>query len=602
MNTALRKALLLQAASLALVGLLVACTSNSPSEPRQNPPPAPTPPPATTYNISVTADPASLPAGSLDAATITVRVTRRDNGSPPPTGTTAVVSTTLGELGTRGSGLQNGVVELANGVASFSLFAGDSPGVAVVQAQLENSFGRANVNIGEASPFFLSFTSPNTGSPQGGDVVDIVGGGFEEPVRVTFAGVVAQVRSVNPNRISVLTPASSSQVPVGTTRPVTVEVTIRLNTTESATDSLASGFSYVPGGGGNPEQPQVFSVSPTTGPNEGGTRVTIVGDGFVQPVQVLFGSGGADSFNGVEATVESVTRTQIVVRTPAATGFGQANQNQLVNILVRNLNTGFSTVRTAAFRFGTSIVITAFSPPQMLYNAQATMTIFGQGFEAPVQVFVAGIPAEPISVSGSQIVLRPGVPATPSCNDITGPVQVVNINSGATTNSTVAGLPDFIYRVPTPVVAALNPASGRGDVNNPVIVSGTGFLSPVRVIFGDAAGLNPVANGSGTQINVSTPIFTGFDEQSCDDDGDGTQGMKFVATSVDVKVINLATTCEVTLPGGFTFLPPLVNPCRGDDGTPTLPQCSDTFDNDGDGLIDNMDPQCTGPNDNDEST
>ena len=56
------------------------------------------------------------------------------------------------------------------------------------------------------------------------------------------------------------------------------------------------------------------------------------------------------------------TSNRIVVLSPKATGFGANLTNELVNILVKNLNTGFSTVSTAAFKYGNRVLITAMGP------------------------------------------------------------------------------------------------------------------------------------------------------------------------------------------------------------------------------------------------
>ena len=53
-----------------------------------------------------------------------------------------------------------------------------------------------------------------------------------------------------------------------------------------------------------------------------GTRITIVGEGFQAPVQVLFGSGTTGSFDGIEATVLETSPNRLVVLSPTASGFG----------------------------------------------------------------------------------------------------------------------------------------------------------------------------------------------------------------------------------------------------------------------------------------
>jgi len=121
-------------------------------------------------------------------------------------------------------------------------------GTVIIQARLESSIGQAALQILEPATFFIASVEPNVGSPNGGEPVSILGGGFETPVRVTFGGVPAQVESVAPNRIRVTTPPSTASVPVGGTLPVAVSVTINLNEIEQASDTLPSAFIYSRGG------------------------------------------------------------------------------------------------------------------------------------------------------------------------------------------------------------------------------------------------------------------------------------------------------------------------------------------------------------------
>src|SRR6185312_7984608 len=213
-------------------------------------------------------------------------------------------------------------------------------------------------------------------------------------------------------------------VGVGQTAPVTVAVTINVNKPNQLVDSIAQGFTYALGGGGT-QQPSVFSVTPSLGTNDGGTLVTIVGDGFVAPVQVLFGIGSsATSFNGVEATVQSVTTNRIVAVTPAANGFGQNLSNQLVSLLVKNVNTGFSTVAAQVFKYGSTVQITAMT--------QGTGSYLG-GTRTSIQGI--GIAQQAVSVTGTQIVvLTSPAPLSGTCprNGLissTG-VSVTNIDNG----------------------------------------------------------------------------------------------------------------------------------------------------------------------------
>lgn len=596
-------------AGLLLFGLslgalaLGACSADSPSEPSQPPGTPPGTSPSATWNITVNLSPAEVPAGSTDPVQVTVQVRRRDNNQPPPNGTTLVLSAGAGGFGSPG-GPTSVVVATANGRATASFFPPETTGTVVIQARLENSVGQATLRIGEPATFFLASIQPSTGNPAGGEEVTIQGGGFASPVRVTFGGVPAQVLSVTPTRIRVLTPPAPQNVPVGQTLPVTVAVTVHLNEEDEATDALANAFIYARGGG--VAQPQVFSVTPASGPNEGGTRVTLTGEGFQAPVQVFFGSGtSANSFTGIEASVQSVTPSQIVVISPPATGFGQNNLNQVVDLLVINVNSGFSTVATSAFQYGAASpdvpFISAISPGQGPFTGGTQVTLFGQGFEEPVAVELAGVGQSILSVTGTEVVVRTVAVDVTSCDDVSGPSQLTNIETGESATG-----PTFTYRVPRPLITGVSPTSGPQGGGTTVTIAGQDFSDPVRVRFcrGGQCFAASVESVSPTEIVVRTPSVPNdtLSEEDCDDNADGTPGTRFISTAFDVQVENLLTTCENEFEGAFTYVPS-DRTCRNDVGEtePEPVECEDGFDNDGDGLIDAADPECTGPGDDDES-
>jgi len=553
---------------LALLVTALAGCSKSPTEPKQTPATPVPPVPVASFVVTVTANPGALAVGNVSGSTITVTVRSADSGAPPPDGTPVKLTTTLGEFGNQGSGLQTLTLQLVGGRAQTVLFPGSAAGTAAIQAQLQlagaSGSGAATVAINQATTFFVGSISPSVGSPKGGDQVTITGGGFVSPVRVTFNAAAATVLSVTPTRIVAVVPSSTAagvSVGVGQSVPVTVSVTINVNQAGTATDSLNNGFTY--SFGGTVEQPQIFSISPATGANSGGTRVTIVGTGFSSPVQVFFeGGNGPSGKVALEASVVSVTATQIVVLSPPAQGFGNDLQNSAIDIRVKNLNTGFETTAVGAFRYGSQVLITSFGPGQLLYNDTTTLiTIQGQGFEAPVAASIANVAARVVSVSGTEVVVQsPGVLVT-SCANVTGPVSVVNINTGNSASSTA----QFIYLVPKTSITSIQPTSGPQGGGTPVTVSGSGFAGPsglndVRVVFGDQGA--PVQPGGtpGSVVVVLSPPFSGaFPTQTCTIGG--VQGTMNVAASVDVKVTNLATTCSDTFPKSF-FYQPTDNGCH----------------------------------------
>lgn len=574
-----------------------ACSADSPSEPGQ---PAGTPPGSqpNVWAITVTVDPPQVPAGTNDRVTVTATVRRRDNGQAPANGTTIVFSASAGSF-------VSNVAQLVNGRAQvqYTPPADQGTGSVTIQARLEGDVGQVLLNILEAATFHIASVQPNTGSPNGGERVTIRGGGFEPPVRVTFGGVPAQVISVASSQIVVETPPSSTNVPTGSTLPVDVTVIVNLNQEDQDVDTLASGFTYARGG--SVTQPAVFSVTPSGGPNEGGTTVTLNGEGFQSPVQVFFGSGSsATSFSGVEATVQSVSANQIVVTAPPASGFGQNNLNETVDILVRNLGNGFSTIASSAFTYGTRVLITAVGPTIGPYTGGTRVTIHGQGFDEPVTVAIDGIGQQVLSVTGTEIVIRTAGVSVGSCPSdgriAAGGFTVTNVETGDSAEADVT----FTYVVPVPIITSVTPSSGSQNGSTSVTIGGVDFSRPSRVLFGDQAATVTSVASDGSQIQVTSPTFAGdLQEEPC---GDG--GMRFVPTAVDLQVENLVTGCSDSFSNGFIYNP-IDTSCRDETPPePTEPQCSDGLDNDGDGLTDYNDgtsppgdPECSSDGDDNEA-
>jgi len=257
-----RNAAVLLAASVLASAL--GCTS-SPTEPSSPPVTSKPPVPQTTYSITVTANPPNITAGSGGSSAITVEVRQNDTGQPPPDGSQVTLNTTLGSFNSASSGQQTVTLGLVNGRAQAALFSGTDVGTATVTASFGGSTGAANVHINSAATFFVSSVSPNTGDAAGGQQVTILGGGFSSPVRVTFGGAAATVRSVTSSQIVVVTPsaaAAGAPVGVGESASVSVMVTNHVNQVDQQSDSIDRGFTYSLGGGGGGGQPAVFAINP----------------------------------------------------------------------------------------------------------------------------------------------------------------------------------------------------------------------------------------------------------------------------------------------------------------------------------------------------
>jgi large repetitive protein len=540
--------------ALTVVALAAAgcSTDDSPSTPTQ-PPAGPTPPGPgpTTFTVSVNTNPASVDAATTAPSTVTVTVS--SSSGSVPANSQVVVTTSLGNFGSAG-GATTVTLDLVNGQAQTFLFGNGTPGVAQVRATFTapdgtQFSGSGSVEFRTAATFFISSVSPAVGSAQGGDTVTVLGGGFDPPIRVLFGASPATVLSSTSTQIRVRTPQTT--VPAGSSLPVAVTVTINLNETGQRVDTLPNAFTYTNGGG--TDQPVLLSMTPAAGPNDGGTNVTLVGDGFEAPVQVLFGSGTSTSFAGVEATVRSVTRTRIELTTPQAFGFGIDNRDQLVAVMVRNVNSGNSGVLNNAFQYGARIAITSMGPGAGPRTGGTRVTIFGQGFDDPVAVSLGGVGQTVVSTAGSEIVfLTSGTNAACAATDpVATPISVTNIDTGANATAPIG----FTYLYNRPLITGINPSTGPSSGGNVVTVSGSGFEAPARVLIGGSAG--SVGTTTSSSISVTVPPFTGtFPSQACT--VGSAAGTQLVPVSVDVQVINLTTGCgnDRTFTRGYTYNPP----------------------------------------------
>ena len=468
------------------------------------------------------------------------------NGVNVPDGTGIQFSTDLGTFLQTGS---NTASVVTSGGAATTQLCSINAGLAHLRASasVQNKTGSATLPIsfqsGPSSAFVTS-CSPTFGSPNGGTSLALTGGGFTgtpSTTQVVFnaAGVSRQalVTSVAANQIVVVTPG----FPEATSASVPVSIQILLNNGSGNPTVLSAPTCFVYSTS-TIGPPTVNSVLPSSGKNEGNTRVAIVGSGFVAPLQVFFGP--------VEATVLSISYNQIVALSPPAAGIGLPNQNQLVDVRVHEVSSGQDGILTGAFKYGPALRLISFlgANIQPASGPFTPLTIQGEGFDAPVQVGLAGIVASVLSVSATEIVVVPG--GTLNCAGASGAISVTNVNTGDTTTGLT-----FQYLSSAPTVSSIIPASGdvpSGGMD--VVITGSN-LTNVRVTFGGL--ILPISSGSATSITVHIPP-TSAPAPTCP--GTGTPGDETpVGAPVPFVVTSLTnSSCSVTSGASFQYTLPCV--------------------------------------------
>lgn len=545
--------------------LLIGCSGDSPTAPPSNGGGGTPPPNGANVTLEVSNN------NPLVNSTSTITAVVMQNGTPVPDGTAVEFSTTFGSFVVGQSTAPQVVKTTTNGRATVSLTS-TAAGQAVVTARVNNSSAKTEIVFkqqpvdptpGDPQPTITS-VNPQTGPPDGGTVVTLRGQNFEGPVRVLFGTREAVVASVTSTELRVISPKVALDAGEET-REVPITVIFEAGTAGEVSAQAPSPFRYEL----EALTPQVIGVTPSSGPNEGGTLVSIIGSGFQAPVRVFFGAPGQQ----VEAQVQQVTFNQITALTPKASGLGAALANTEVPIRVVNMATGKEVVTTPVFRYGPAMVITAFSPGAGTAAGGQEVTIFGWGFDDPVSVSIGGVGAFPIKVSGTEIVAVTGASPT-FCSNSTGPVRVTNIEDASTATSPTT----YQYLGVTPTITAITPNSGTlGSTIQVSVRNSPGGLSfniggVTRLAIDSALTANNV-----TVYTVALPTTVALlDTEAC-----GNGGERYVPTAVDLQVDSSVPGCSFdTLSGAITLIPSDTS-CRNEDPAASASRSSIAFGNQG---------------------
>lgn len=555
---------------LLLLVLLVfgACKAESPTAP---PPSSGNPPPVTGTQPPVTNVELNLSVSSttpLVDSTVTVTATVTQNGQPVPNGTAVEFFTTVG--GFNNTTVQSIVRTTTNGVATV-LLSSSTSGPATVRATAGNATRTVNVTFGTRPPVeppvsttpSISSVTPSIGSPAGGQTVRITGTNFVGPVRVLFdiggaVPVEGFVVSSTDTTIDVITPG----VNLGAGQQLVADVIVftRANTANEQRVEVEDLFTFR----NEQLQPRFGTASPNSGPVTGGTRVTIFGDGFQAPVQVLFGFA--------EARVINVDFNQILVEAPASrdtSSNGSGFVTGPIPVTIRNINSQLAVTVADAFRYVSAMDITTFRPITGPSTGGTVVTIDGVGFVAPVDVTIAGVRAQVLEVTGTRIVARTA-PVPVPCASISGSIQVTNVVDGQLEiygddtdeqSFTYIGIAPFISTITTPPGGA-QPGSSIGvTVRDPGVgpfgTADIAFELAGRTLIPSPSNINQGSGTTSFTIAVPTTGFS-FPTVACTTGG-GLAGTQLGPLDAALVFRNQTTLCQTS--GTVTINPPTPNLC-----------------------------------------
>lgn len=556
-------------ALLLLLAVFAGCKGESPTAP---PPGGGTGPgggtaPPTNASISLAVANPSPVAGSSTRITATVTA----GSQVVPIGTAVEFSTNFGRFEDSGQPTTLATTNAA-GQATVTLTSAVG-GTATVIAVVNNASATTTVTFGAApvippppnTASSIASINPSTGGPQGGTVVTVTGTNFRAPIRV-FLNLGSGNRreafvvpaSITPTSFQFITPAVD--LGTGQTLDAPIQVFIEQGTPNEQVLAAPLPFTYRRA----QLTPTIVTVSPDQGPISGGTRITIFGDGFEAPVQVSFSADRGTTWSQMQ--VVNVTFNQIIAITPTARDVTPTGSGTLVgpvDLRVININSAKEATRANVFRYTPAMQITTVRPLVGSSLGGTDVTIDGIGFDQPVQVFIGGVLAQVLRVSGTQILARTGALPSP-CTDSSGEILVINTNNGdsttATQNFSFVGVDSVITTVTgtlipggTATVTVQNPGIGQlGSASIRFTVNGVTIVPSPGVI----------TTGVG-DVTFTVPIpLTGFAFPTAVCTTSAlTPGTQLGPLDVTLAFLNVTTGCGDTLLNGLRIQPPAPNTC-----------------------------------------
>ncbi|WP_313545212.1 IPT/TIG domain-containing protein [Leifsonia aquatica] len=379
----------------------------------------------------------------------------------PETGGTAVTITGSGFTGATGvtfGGTPAANVTVVNDTTITVTTPGHAPGAVdvIVTTPAGPSAPGGFTFDPVVGPPAIGTIAPDHGPETGGTPVTITGSGFTGATGVTFDGVAGTAFTVvDPNTITVTTPAHA---------PGAVDVVVL----SPNGDSAPGAFTFDP-------IPAIASVTPASGPETGGTDVTITGTNFTGATGVTFGGTPGTGFTVVNDTTITVT-------TPAHAPGG-------VDVVVQHPN-GDS--QPGDFTFLPAAAILSLTPTSGPETGDTTVTITGTGFTGATGVTFSGTAGSGFAVVDDTTITVVTPAHAPGATDVV--VQSPNGNSGPGTFTFVA----------LPAISSLAPASGPVTGGTPVTITGSGFTGATGVTFDGTPGVGfSVVND--TTITVASP-------------------------------------------------------------------------------------------------
>ncbi len=314
----------------------------------------------------------------------------------------------------------------------------------------------------------VTAVTPNTGSTNGGDTVTITGSGFTGATAVTFGSTLATAFSVVSDTAIVATaPAESA---------ATVDITV---TTPSGTSTIVTGDEYTYTA---PSAPTVSSLDVSSGPDGGGTVVTITGTNLQDTSAVSFGGVAAASWylnSSTQITAvappQAAGTVDITVTTPAGT----------------SVTSGSDEFTYTSVGAPTVTVVGPNAGPTAGGN---TVAITGTNCDGVTSVMFGSTAATSFTIESDTSIFAVA-PAGSA-----GTVDVTLTDSDGT--SITSSADDYTFTA-APTITTLSSSSDTATGGTPITITGTNLTGTYVVYFGNVPSTEVIVTSSTSIIAFS---------------------------------------------------------------------------------------------------
>lgn len=307
----------------------------------------------------------------------------------------------------------------------------------------------------------ITSIEPNVGHVDGGDSILISGEHFRPNATVHFGETqVSNIEYINSGQLRVIAPP-------GVQGPVVVKVT---NEDGQFTEGQYRYYA----------EPIIEELSPTEGPIEGGTTVTIRGNYFLPDVIVTFG--------GTDATVTKASSTELLVISPAGTS------PETVDVVITNSD-GTSITEKDAFTYIEGPSITSIEPNVGNRTGGEAAKLIGERFIDGVRVYFNNILVDSTFISATEVAIN--TPVWPRAES----VDVVVENPNGQKYVLQKG---YTYEDPEPIITSVSPNSGPLAGGTTVTVRGDYFHAGTTLLW-DGNEITNITYVNSKEIRLRTP-------------------------------------------------------------------------------------------------